>query len=355
MQDIQLKRQKGFLSLALLFLFVGLMAQPAPDYTITDTDGITRSLYADHLDQGQTVVLKVFFTTCPPCISIAPVFQDLYEDWGEGLYDVEFMELSNKGWDSNADVLAYQTSNGLTYIGAGNDGGGNAAQQKFTDGTFGPFFGTPTFIVIAPDGTVNYDVSGPGNSGTIAAIDAAIAATGATGMDTAPHFTSYAFNVEDLDNNPVTDFDLYLRSGTDPSIVYNISDLTSGTLQFDYPSTLFPLISDPELYCETTSTIPYGVSAIDLLAMQKHILGLDLILDPFLILAADVNDSGSISAIDLLEMKRVLIGIEDEFPGKDFWVYYFPNCGNCTTSDLPISIGNTVTLDITAVATGDID
>ncbi|MBK8080793.1 MAG: thioredoxin family protein [Saprospiraceae bacterium] len=30
------------------------------------------NLYQNHLDQGKTVVIKFFFTSCPPCRSNAP-------------------------------------------------------------------------------------------------------------------------------------------------------------------------------------------------------------------------------------------------------------------------------------------
>ena len=161
-----------------------ISAQTAPDFTVTDSWGQTHSLYADYLNQGKTVVLKIFYVACPPCNSIAQFLEPLYQDWGGGEADVQFIELSIKQTDTDALVNGYKSMHSTTYPAAGGQGGSVAATVPYTNGTFGLYTGTPTFVVIAPDGTVQYDVYGVGNSGTVAALDAAIAATGADGSIT---------------------------------------------------------------------------------------------------------------------------------------------------------------------------
>jgi thiol-disulfide isomerase/thioredoxin len=156
-----------------------LSAQLAPDFTITDSDGQEHTLYADYLNQGKTVLIEVFFTTCPPCNAFAPHMEPMYMEWGSGQYDVEFFDLSNKSFDTDALVNAYTANHGHTYPAAGVDGGSLQAVAPYQSGTFGPFFGTPTFIVIAPDGTVQFDIKGSNSTQTVAMIHAAIAATGA--------------------------------------------------------------------------------------------------------------------------------------------------------------------------------
>ena len=71
---------------------------------------------------------------------------------------VEFFELSTQNWDNNIDVKGYALKHGLTYPGAGQDGGAFAACAPYKNGTFGPFYGTPSFAVIDPTGEVNYGV-----------------------------------------------------------------------------------------------------------------------------------------------------------------------------------------------------
>ena len=84
-----------------LFIFSWILALPlfaqlAPDFTVTDTEGQTHQLYADYLNQGKSVLIKIMFTTCPPCNSIAPLMEPFYQEWGAGEYDVEFFEMSDK-------------------------------------------------------------------------------------------------------------------------------------------------------------------------------------------------------------------------------------------------------------------
>lgn len=74
-----------------------------------------------------------------------------------------------------------------------------------------------------------------------------------------------------------------------------------------------------------------GVSTLDLVMIQRHILGLELITDPCKIIAGDVNCDGKLSASDLLELRKVILGVTASFPmGCDSWVfvdadYVFPD------------------------------
>src|SRR5688572_3595249 len=154
-------------------------AQVAPDFTVTDIDGQVHHLYADYLNQGKSVLLEVFYTTCPPCNSIAPLMEPFYQEWGAGDHDVEFFLLTDKNSDNTTLVNAYHQTYNETFIAVSKDGGSLDAVQPYKNGSFGPWSGTPTFVVIAPDGTVQYDVDGPNNQATIDAINAALLATGA--------------------------------------------------------------------------------------------------------------------------------------------------------------------------------
>ncbi len=65
-----------------------------------------------------------------------------------------------------------------------------------------------------------------------------------------------------------------------------------------------------------------GVTALDLVHIQRHILGITLLDSPFKMIAADANASKSITAGDLLEIRRLILGITDRFPkGLPSWVF----------------------------------
>lgn len=322
----------------LLLLFtIFSYGQTVPDFTITDTENITRSLYADHLNQGQTVVIYLFFTTCPPCNALAPNILELYQDWGSGQYDVEFIEISTQAFDDNADVHASRLSHGYTFPGVGTDGGSTAAALPYKDGTLGPFYGTPSFAVIAPDGTYDYSLN-------FASLEAAIAATGATGMENnEPDPTTLAITAAtpqgtDIDLN---DFDFILKPKDSETPTYNIRAITGGSLNFDYPSEDFPELVDPVVVM--TTDLPdrsSDLTAADLFLIQKHALQLTPFTEEWKIIAADVNESGSVTAADLFFLQKLILLLDDDFPGDTPSYKTLP-----AEIPVPYAPGNTMPLD----------
>ena len=64
-----------------------------------------------------------------------------------------------------------------------------------------------------------------------------------------------------------------------------------------------------------------GISTIDLIMIQRHILGLATFSSPYLVIAADVNDSKSVTAADLVELRKLILGITERFPKVSSWVF----------------------------------
>jgi thiol-disulfide isomerase/thioredoxin len=184
----------------ILFIFTLSNAQPAPDFTVTDIAGNEHKLYEDYLNQGKSVLIKIYFTTCPPCRIIAPQTQTLYEEWGSGQNDVEFFEITVRDWETDSMHLAYKAQFGITFPTIGGPGGASAARTPYVNGQYGQYGGTPTFVVISPTGAVNYNIEGANTNATIALLDAALIATGAQkpggGMDQAPITRGTTVNTE---------------------------------------------------------------------------------------------------------------------------------------------------------------
>ena len=189
-----------FFTLFLLPIFG--QAQPAPNFLILDTNGQMLDLHEDYLDQDKTVLLELFWEGCPPCNAFAPLLGDLYKDWGSGTMDVEFIALDVLLSENDADVIAFQERHGHTWPGVSADGGSIGAAEPYTNGTYGQYLGTPTIIIIAPDGTVNYSPNGFNRSQTgLDLLDAAIRATGAkkpTDDLTGPVFTTQPAIISDI-------------------------------------------------------------------------------------------------------------------------------------------------------------
>jgi len=76
-----------------------------------------------------------------------------------------------------------------------------------------------------------------------------------------------------------------------------------------------------------------GVSTLDIILIQSHLLQTALLNSPYKIIAADANNSGSVSTADILYLKRLILGIDTVFPGNRLWAfvdssYNFPNLQN---------------------------
>ena len=64
-----------------------------------------------------------------------------------------------------------------------------------------------------------------------------------------------------------------------------------------------------------------GVSTLDILKIQQHILDIQKLDSPYKLIAADVNNSGNITAIDLIQLRKLILGLYDSFPSNTSWTF----------------------------------
>ena len=62
-----------------------------------------------------------------------------------------------------------------------------------------------------------------------------------------------------------------------------------------------------------------GVTTLDLVAIQKHLLGLATLDSPYKQIAADIVANGEITALDLLELRKMLLGYQLDFSQNTSW------------------------------------
>ena len=315
------------------------------NFTVTDSQGNTHNLYTSYLDQGKTVVIKFFFTTCPPCIAISPQWQDKYEAWGSGNHDVEFIEATTITSDNNAKVNAFKATYGLTMKGISNEGNAPAIVDPFKTGTYGSWYGTPTFAVISPDRTLNYPLF-------FSDLDEAIAATGAEMPGgNAPDPTTVQLNIQTFNVNiPDGHTKFYLKPQNAPTPKIEITKNNQNQYVFDYPSTSFPQMEEPIVIMESNAPgYTFAITALDALDVQKHILGLKPFTTNRQLVAGDVNGDSLVTAFDVLQIKRIILGLITQFPNTPS--YKCLNCNQVIVSDP----GNTVTMNIEVVKTGNVN
>jgi len=62
-----------------------------------------------------------------------------------------------------------------------------------------------------------------------------------------------------------------------------------------------------------------GVSTLDLVLIQRHVLALNRLTDVYNIIAADVNNDEKVTASDLVELRKLILGIFTELPKSGSW------------------------------------
>jgi len=109
-----------------------------------------------------------------------------------------------------------------------------------------------------------------------------------------------------------------------------------------------------------------GLSTFDIALINKHILGIQTIESPYILIAADVNNSGTVTTLDLIHLRQVLLSVMLEFPHSDSWrfvpkSYEFPDPLSPWKAPIPSSLqyeslqGANMEEDYVAIKVGDID
>ena len=326
---------------ASFLLLQSAFSQTAPDFTVTDSEGNTHQLYDGYLNQGKTVLIKIFFTTCPPCIQFAPFMEDYYQEWGAGENDVEFFELSDKSFDLDVNINTYKSNYGMTFPGVGSQGGSLEAVSPYKSGQFGSFTGTPTFIVIAPDGNVQFDVFGSGISGQFEALDEAILATGALKPDTMVIDTMM---IDTSTTNPVSIsgqvtfqtgstlipnviVEVFANSEENSEVLFADTSDANGNINFSFIAD--SVANDAVVRARKEGAAGNGLTGIDLVQIQRHLLNIHPFTEGYQYLLSDANQTGTISALDLVELQKIILGIQPGFDDGISW-YLIPADENIT-------------------------
>lgn len=334
---------KTFCFLILTVLgFNNIQSQIAPNFTVTDIDGKVHRLYEDYLNQGKVVALKLFFVDCPPCNTIAPLWQQKYVQHGSGTGNVEFLELSTKLTDSNNKVRLYKNSHSLTMPSIGGAGGSVDAVTPYTNGTLGQWSGTPFFAVIAPNKTLFYDVSFDDISTTINQAK--------TLVTNPPNMVSVTISFPS--DIPSTEVAFILKPKNAASPTYRLPDPVNGLIQFSYPSTSIPEMVDPTIVIESTKTITNTLINVgDAIAVRKHIIKTENLTQQEELIAADVNGDGKISVADVILIQKIIIKLVTVLPNNQSVYKMLP-------AELPLNVplggGSNIQLNPKLVKLGNI-
>ena len=138
---------------------------------------------------------------------------------------------------------------------------------------------------------------------------------------------------------------------TDENGIYEFTDMPQGG---DYQ--VAPYKDDDHLN---------GVSTLDLVMIQRHVLGIAPLNSVYKMIAADINNNEKVSASDLVALRKVILGIDSNFDNNTSWRfidegYEFVNEAN--PWEAPIDevyniqgLSEDMQIDFIAVKTGDVN
>jgi hypothetical protein len=99
--------------------------------------------------------------------------------------------------------------------------------------------------------------------------------------------------------------------------------LTSTDAQGTYLFESNPEDFEYEITGEKNVNYLNGITTLDILFIQKHILALKTLDSPYKMIAADVNQDFKINGLDIIQLRKLLLGYyaNDELPNNDSWKF----------------------------------
>lgn len=341
----------NLLTLLSIFSFT-LLAQTAPDFKITTTDNEEINLYSDFLEQGKTVVIELFFVDCPPCQQFAPFMSSFHKSMVEREIAVEFVSLSVVTRDNDETVNEFKKEYDHDWHFAHSGGGSLDAAKPYQDGTFGQYFGTPSIIVIAPDGSVNYIKRVFGNNDAyIESIETAVIESQTSlnenngegegegeGEPIIPPaaMANFTGGINTTGGMGLSGVSIKVTGAKDTTIVSDSNgNFETGNLLADESYTVS---------LEKNDDVTNGVTTLDIIFISKHILGIDTFTTNHQYLAADVNDSKAVTTFDIVQIRRVILGVSDGFPSGKSWLFDPAEVTLASLNELEIFVSTAIKL-----------
>jgi hypothetical protein len=150
------------------------------------------------------------------------------------------------------------------------------------------------------------------------------------------------------------------------SNVTDFNSITYTNVNGNYAFEALPINNSYYVSAEKNDNPLNGVSTLDLVIIQKHILGIAPLDSPFKLMAADADNTGNVSATDLITIRKLILGIYNKFPNNQK-SWRFPELDqNFVDVNKPFPYNETITLfnlssssvnnkDFMAIKIGDVN
>ena len=92
---------------------------------------------------------------------------------------------------------------------------------------------------------------------------------------------------------------------------------TDGNGQFSFDG--LPINKDYRILVDKQTAAKEGLSVLDVIQVRKHLQNIELMDDPYQILAADVNNSESLTVLDVIQIQKIILNIDESFSASNAW------------------------------------
>jgi hypothetical protein len=190
------------------------------------------------------------------------------------------------------------------------------------DGAYNPFS-------VQPNGTLG------GPNYAKCTVEVLVGDPGSSCQDCASTEMAIAGEIYTMAMNPVVGVEVKLEA----TLLQSMMTESAGRYQFEDLQGMTAYLVRPYKNDDT----PNGISTLDMIKIQNHLLANHPITNPYLLIAADVNRSGSVTTLDLIQLRRLILGDISEFANNTSWRFVpadfvFPNATNPWASPFPESI-----------------
>jgi hypothetical protein len=138
-------------------------------------------------------------------------------------------------------------------------------------------------------------------------------------------------------------------------------DMTSNDGHYAFPS--IPTSQNYKIGATRNDDHMNGISTLDIVMIQRHLLGISSFNTPYKFIAADANNSSSVSAGDISELRKLILGYYLELPKNTSWrfvptAFDFADPTDPWPFDEVLDVndiaGDMMTNDFVAVKVGDV-
>ncbi len=123
-------------------------------------------------------------------------------------------------------------------------------------------------------------------------------------------------SIETKEGLELEDIEVYLEGG-------GVMEMTNGS--GDYTFADMPIGGAYQVKPKYDLDPLNGVSTLDIVIIQRHILGIKDLDDAYELIAADANNDESITSSDLLDIRRMILGLISSFPNNESWRFVDKN------------------------------